>query len=111
LGSTKLSTQFIQEYVLDYDEALVQEEFSNMSTFLINRMFMNDLLTLQLFSYYDLTNEDALIQPSVNYDLADGFEILAGANIFMPGINNDYLAYFGYYDDNDMLYLKLKYSF
>jgi len=29
----------------------------------------------------------------------------------MPGVNNDYLAYFGYYDDNDMLYLKLKYSF
>ena len=111
LGSTKLSTQFIQEYVLDYDEALVQEEVSNMSTFLINRMFMNDLLTLQLFSYYDISNEDALIQPSVNYDLADGFEILAGANIFLAGINNDYLAYFGYYDDNDMLYLKLKYSF
>jgi len=111
LGSTKLSTQFIQEYVLDYDESIIQEEVSNMSTFLINRMFHNDLLTVQLFSYYDITNEDALIQPSVTYDLADGFEIVSGANIFLPGINNDYLAYFGYYDNNDMLYLKLKYSF
>ncbi|MBT4033781.1 MAG: hypothetical protein HOB84_00155 [Candidatus Marinimicrobia bacterium] len=111
IGSTKLSTQFIQEYVLDYDESIIQEEISNMSTFLINRMFMNDLLTLQLFAYYDITNEDALVRPTVSYDLADGFEILGGANIFMPGVNNDYLAYFGYYDDNDMLYLKLKYSF
>lgn len=111
IGSTKLSTQFIQEYVLDYDEAIVQEEASNMATFLINRMFLNDLLTVQLFSYYDITNEDALVRPTVSYDLADGFEVLAGANIFLPGINNDYLAYFGYYDDNDMLYLKLKYSF
>jgi len=111
IGSTRLSTQFIQEYILDYDEAIVQDEVSNMSTFLINRMFLNDLLTLQLFSYYDIKNEDALIRPTVAYDLADGFEVLAGANIFMPGINNDYLAYFGYYDDNDMLYLKLKYSF
>ena len=111
LGSTKLSTQFIQEYILDYDESIVQDEASNMATFLINRMFLNDLLTVQLFSYYDLVNEDALLRPTVGYDLADGFEILAGANIFLPGINNDYLAYFGYYDDNDMLYLKMKYSF
>ena len=111
IGSTRLSTQFIQKYILDYDESIIQEEVSNMSTFLINRMFFNDLLTVQLFSYYDIKNEDALIRPTVTYDLADGFEVLAGANIFMPGINNDYLAYFGYYDDNDMIYLKFKYSF
>ncbi|MCF7824662.1 MAG: hypothetical protein K9N35_10880 [Candidatus Marinimicrobia bacterium] len=111
LGSTKVSTQFIQEYIVDYDESIVQEEASNMATFLINRMFLNDLLTVQLFSYYDIVNEDALVRPTVAYDLADGFEILAGANIFLPGIKNDYLAYFGYYDENDMLYLKLRYSF
>ncbi len=111
LGSTKLSTQFIQQYILDYDESIIQEEYSDMATFLVNRMFMNDLLTLQLFAYYDITNEDALVRPTVTYDLADGFEILAGANMFMPGVNNDYRAYFGYFDDNDMLYLKLKYSF
>ena len=37
-------------------------------------MFMNDLLTLQLFAYYDITNEDALVRPTVSYDLADGFQ-------------------------------------
>ncbi len=111
LGSTRFSTQFIQKYILDYDDTIVQEEVSNMSTFLVNRMFLNDLLTLQLFAYYDIINEDALVRPTVSYDLADGFEILGGANIFMPGINNNYLAYFGYFDDNDMLYLKVKYSF
>ena len=82
-----------------------------MATFLANRSFINETLTLQLFTYYDITNEDALIRPTVSYDLADGFEILGGANIFMAGINNDYTSYFGYFDDNDMVYLKLKYSF
>lgn len=111
IGETKLSAQFMQEYILDYNEAIVQPEYSNMATFLAMRSFINETLTLQLFTYYDITNEDALIRPTISYDLADGFEILGGANIFMAGINNDYTSYFGYFDDNDMVYLKLKYSF
>ena len=111
IGETKLSAQFMQEYILDYDDLIVQPEQSNMATFLAMRSFINETLTLQLFTYYDITNEDALIRPTVSYDLADGFEILGGANIFMAGINNDYTSYFGYFDDNDMVYLKLKYSF
>ena len=111
IGETKLSAQFIQEYILDYDEAIVQEEFSNMATFLATRSFINETLTLQLFTYYDIINEDALIRPTISYDLSDGFEIQGGANIFTAGINNDYTSYFGYFDDNDMVYLKLKYSF
>ncbi|MCK5703621.1 MAG: hypothetical protein KAI29_20830, partial [Cyclobacteriaceae bacterium] len=111
IGETKLSAQFIQKYILDYDDTIIQSEFSNMATFLAVRSFMNETLTMQLFTYYDITNEDALIRPTVSYDLSDGFEILGGANIFMAGINNDYTSSFGYYDDNDMLYVKLKYSF
>ena len=111
IGETKISAQFIQQYILDYEEAIVQDEFSNMATFLMMRNFLNETLTLQLFTYYDINNEDALIRPTVSYDLSDGFEITGGANIFLAGINDDYTSYFGYFDDNDMLYVKLKYSF
>ncbi len=72
------------------------------------------MLTAQLFGYVGLSNEDALISPKVTYDFADGIEILAGANIFYrnddtnsPDINQ----MFEYYDDNDMIYIKVKYSF
>ncbi len=48
----------------------------------------------------------ALIRPRIYYDLSDGFEILFGANIFTGDTGR-----FGQYNDNDMVYAKIKYSF
>ncbi|MBC8216321.1 MAG: hypothetical protein H8E64_07415 [Candidatus Marinimicrobia bacterium] len=114
IGETRLSTQFIQRAILDYDDTIVQDEMDNMMTFLVNRTFLRETLTLQLFSYVGLNFEDALIRPTIAYDIADGFEILAGANIFYRNDDTDppsIQEMFGYYDENDMVYLKLKYSF
>jgi hypothetical protein len=61
---------------------------------------------MELFSYIGLTNEDALIRPKLTYDFTDGFQLLLGANIF-TGTDGR----FGQYDNNDMIYFKVKYSF
>ena len=114
IGETRFSTQFIQRAIMDYDDAIVQDEMDNMMTFLVNRTFLRETLTLQLFSYVGLNYEDALIRPTIAYDIADGFELLAGANIFYRNDDAESASIqemFGYYDDNDMVYLKLKYSF
>jgi len=114
IGETRFSTQFIQRVIMDYEDSIVLGETDNMMTFLLNRTLLRETLTLQLFGYVGLSNEDALIRPSVSYDFADGFEILAGANIFYRGNDSaspDINEMFGYYDDNDMVYLKVKYSF
>jgi hypothetical protein len=111
IGTTRFSTQFIQRAILDYDESIVQEELDNTMTILANRTFLQETLTLQLFGYFGLNNEDALIRPSLTYDLADGFEILAGANIFIQNEDSENVGQFGYYDNNDMVYVKVKYSF
>ena len=114
IGETLFSTQFIQRAIMDYDESIVLGETDNMVTFLLNRTLLRETLTLQLFGYVGLSNEDALIRPTVSYDFADGFEILAGANVFYRGNDStppDINEMFGYYDDNDMVYLKVKYSF
>lgn len=114
IGETQFSTQFIQRAIMDYDDAIVQDETDNMMTFLANRTFMRETLTLQLFSYVGLNYEDALIRPTIAYDIADGFELLAGANIFFRNDDTepaDVSEMFGYFDDNDMAYLKVKYSF
>jgi len=102
-----LSTQFIQEIVLDYDNAIVfNDEFKNTMTFVIAKPLINDTLMVEFFSYIGLTNEDALLRPKVTYDLADGLELVVGADIFL-GDEGD----FGQYDDNDLVYTKVKYSF
>ncbi len=111
IGETRLSAQFIQRAIFDYDDTIVEDERDNTMTFLANRTFFKETLTLQLFSYIGLNNEDALVRPTLIYDFADGFEILAGANIFVKNTSSDNPGLFGYYDDNDMVYVKVKYSF
>lgn len=106
LWDIKLSVQFIQQVILDYDESLVDDEFENTMTFLASKDFLRETLRMELFSYIGLNSEDALIRPKITYDLTDGFELVAGANIFVGSEGK-----FGQYDDNDMSYFKVKYSF
>ena len=82
----------------------------NTVTILANRTFLQETLTLQLFAYVGLNNTDALIRPTLTYDFADGFEIVTGVNVFIRKDSSD-PGMFGYYDENDMAYLKVKYSF
>lgn len=106
LWEVKLSSQFIQQAIMDYDRFIDRDEFENTVTFLARRDFMRETLTLELFTYIGINSEDALIRPRLYYDLADGFEVLLGANLFSGSSGN-----FGQYSGNDMGYFKIKYSF
>jgi len=101
-----VSFQFIQEYILDYEDDIRNNEFSNTATFLASKTFINETLELSLFSYFGINNGDALIRPKLSYDISDGFNILFGANIFVGEEGN-----FGQYDENDMLFMKVRYDF
>ena len=107
IGSVKLSGQFIQKYILDYDDFMRDDEINNMATFLARYDMMRETLHLELFSYIGLTNSDALIRPKITYDFDDSFSILLGGNIFV----GDEDGQFGQYGDNSMIYTKIKYSF
>ncbi|MFP4164764.1 MAG: hypothetical protein ACLFQB_15100 [Chitinispirillaceae bacterium] len=63
-------------------------------------------MTLELFSYVGLDEPDALVRPKVKYDVADGFELQLGADLFFGDQGR-----FGAFDENDMVYLKTRYSF
>ena len=106
LWDIRLSFQFIQQAILDYENPIKNDEFENTMTVLASKDFLRETLRLELFSYIGLNNSDALIRPKITYDLADGFELLLGANIFLGSEGR-----FGQYDDNDMVYTKIKYSF
>jgi len=107
LGPVKVSSQFIQQTILDYDNYILNEKTENTMTFLARYDMFRETLHLELFSYIGLTNEDALIRPKITYDFDDSFSILLGSNIFV----GDEKGRFGQYGDNSMAYMKIKYSF
>ena len=106
IWNTRMSVQVIEQQIQDYDEQIVSDEKQDTVTILISRDFLRETLKLELFSYFDLNNAGSLLRPKMAYDLIDGFQILAGFNIFNGNKGN-----YGQYDGNDMVFAKVKYSF
>jgi hypothetical protein len=106
LAGVRMSSQFIQEFITDYEEGIRNDQFESTMTFLAKKDFLREKLWVELFAYAGLNAGDALIRPKVSYSFADGFDIQAGANIFTGSEGR-----FGQYNANDMLYAKLKFSF
>ncbi len=106
LADWHLSGQFIQQAILDYNESIDKDRYSNMATFLATKDYLNETLNLSFFMYYDFNNKASLVRPKITYDLADDFEVLLGANIF-TGTS----GMFGQFNDNDMVYTQIRYSF
>ena len=106
LAGIDFSAQYVQQIILDYDDSLLADQLEHMITLRMSKTFLRDTLRLELFSYMGLNEPDALLRPKLVYDLTDGLELLLGANIFLGDE-----GLFGQYDDNDMLYAKVKYSF
>ena len=106
VGSANVSTQFIQETVFDHEDNMQQEEITNTMTFLVKDDFFNNKLTLEFFMYYGFENQDALIRPKATYEVARGVNLITGANLFTGTEGR-----FGQYNQNDMVYFKLKYDF
>ncbi|NOQ26344.1 MAG: hypothetical protein GQ564_13350 [Bacteroidales bacterium] len=107
IGSVNVSTQFIQQAILDYDSYILKEKTENTMTFLARYDLLRETLHFELFSYIGLTYSDALIRPKISYDFDDSFSILLGSNIFIGESDGR----FGQYKDNSMIYAKLKYNF
>ncbi len=107
IGGVKMSGQFIQKYILDYNDFMTENETLNTATFLARYDMLRETLHLELFSYIGLTDYDALIRPKITYDFDDSFSILLGGNVFV----GDEVGQFGQYSDNTMIYAKVKYNF
>ena len=106
IAGVNLGVQFIQEYILDYNSKINNDEFNSTMTFLTAKNFMDDSLELKFFGYYGLNNEDALLRFSAGYSVTEGMLLTAGVDIFIGDT-----GYFGQYDANDLGYIQAKYSF
>lgn len=102
-----MSIQFVQKAIFNYEENIKEEEFDNTITFLFKKLFLNELLTIELFGYYGITTQDSLIKPKLSYKFTDELELSIGGYLFF-GNNN---GTFGQYSKNNMIYIKTKLNF
>ncbi len=102
----RMSAQFSRETILDYVDRLAADRNTDVMTYLVSDDYLNETLHIELFSYIGLAHGDALVRSKISYDMADGFEVLFGADLFS---GKD--GMFGVFHENDLVYAKIKYSF
>ncbi|GAB1484196.1 hypothetical protein MASR2M78_30130 [Treponema sp.] len=105
LGIT-FGLQYIQDIILDHDDALINDELKNTLTLVVAKTFRSETIKTELFSYLSLDTQSGLVKPKITWNLSDGLELSSGAYIFF-GDEGDY----GQYDKNDGIYVGAKLSF
>ncbi len=114
IGGVNLSAQYIMQYIHDFDESLLSRdlpgepasELTHMLTARGGTRYFSDRLDVDLFAYIGLDPGNALIRPSVSWDVENGVILEAGAEVFLGDE-----GLFGRYQDNSLAYASLSWHF
>lgn len=82
LGGTTIRTQAHLESILQYDEEIISEQLFPYFSLLATRSLLRDRLQLFALTRYQPKGEDFWFQFQGTYELADGFELSLGTNLF-----------------------------
>jgi len=105
LGTT-VSLQFIQDYVLDYEEALVRDELLTTATLAASRFFFRDTLKAEVLWYGGLNELESMIKPQLSWIPGNGFQAVAGGWFFLGETGQ-----FGQYSGNNGIFITAAYYF
>ncbi|MFW5998414.1 MAG: DUF1302 family protein [Halanaerobiaceae bacterium] len=101
-----LSGQLYQEVILDYEDSIIQDEFSSKMTFMTQRQFLRDKLDTKITFFYDFNQESLKAKPEISYNYNDDFKIEAGAD-YMLEDGSDTISSLA----NDVIYVQSTYMF
>lgn len=102
-----LSIQGINERVLDYESGIQTDKNVSIGTVMLRGHFFNETVSPLFFLMNNFEDRSMLMRVSADWNYADNFTITLGAD-FLRGDSD---TIFGMFDDNDNIYLKVKYSF
>ncbi len=111
-----VGVQYYVEQTLDYGDyrdslspgSKAVEEYRQLMTFRISKLYWNQNLTCSLFTYFSPSDRDVYMRPSVNYKVNDALAVEVGANVFWG--DHPY-TFFGQFEDNTNAYAAIRYSF
>ena len=115
-GDLNVGLQYMIEEMLEYSayEANLQpgevrrDKFRHLLTTRITKLFKEQTVVAGLFIFYNPTDRDAYLRPTVIYDASDSLKVSTGANIFL---GKEIHTEFGQFQRNDNLYVRVRYSF
>jgi hypothetical protein len=106
-SSVNLSTQFIHQHIFDYEPSIISDEDVFIGTLLLRGHYFNDTFFPAALIIYNQTSKSSVSRFWMDWNPADAFTITLGLDI-IGGNEGDF---FGNFDGNDNMYLKVKYSF
>jgi hypothetical protein len=85
-----------------------EKKWQDIFTIRLTHLFMHQTLKLSFFSFWSFSDGDYMLIPEVKYKFTDHLWAATGANIFGGG---EEWNQFGSLDDNDNLYVQIRYEF
>lgn len=104
-----IESQFVNEYIFNYDEQILQDEFYSSATLLLQKQFLRDKLGFRLFSRYNFNASDYWFNPELDYEVSDGLTFQIGTQVFGGKDPEAFYGHFSFenYSDISFGYLKL----
>jgi hypothetical protein len=109
LGGWIFEGQFVSEYILDYRDEILPDQWYKAATLLVQKQFLRDKLDFRLFSRYNLNGNDFWANPELAYDITDGVVFISGFQFFGGEQPDSFYGHFSFRDYADVSfgYLKL----
>ncbi len=128
LWKTDFSPGIVQWIILDYDEAIIQDEFDTSFNFFIRKELPQHGAVFEALGIWPVNMSEFYLAPEITFSVTERFQVSGGMNIFwgensrtgivvVDGRATDILEvdprfrFFGNFDKNDRVFMTFKYSF
>jgi len=109
-----ISPAVIQQYILNYQQEIIQDRLDTVGALFIRKEFIHNLWTGNLLLIYFFNDRDWLIRPRTVYNITDRLRLSFGLDIFEGKIGTGQPGEFhfvGFFDNNDRIFWDITYSF
>ncbi len=86
----------------------VKEKYRDIVTVRLTQFLQHETWKLSLFAFYSPAENDYLLQPQASYKVSDNLSVAFGGNLFG---GEKRTTFFGQFDQNDNVYMNLRYDF
>jgi hypothetical protein len=102
-----VSAQVFQSIVSNDSAGLVRDKISTTGTFLVRRNFMNDSILAEILLIQTMSQDDGLLQVSLEYDWSTNFRFTVGSDIFFGSPK----GVFGQFKENDRVSVGIEFGY